>query len=96
MRIVLKILAAPFVAILTVLWAFLTFVFCFAEAALGYAAGLGVLVAVGLFVMRNNTGGVVFLILSFLLSPLGLPAVAGWLIDKIADLNDSLKFFIAT
>ena len=96
MRILLKIFAAPFVVVLTVLWAFLTFVFCFAEVVLSYVSGLGVILAVVAFVTKQTFNGMVLLILSFLISPVGIPAIAGWLINKLDDLNDALKWFITT
>jgi len=96
MRIILKILAAPFVAVLTVLWAVLTFLFCYAVVVLEIISGIGVLLAVALFIMGQNVGGIVFLITSFLISPLGIPRIAGWLLDKMDDLNDALKDFIMT
>jgi len=96
MRIIFKILAAPFVVVLTVLWAVLVFVFCWAETILHYVSGLAGLIAVVLFFMGQTTGGIVFGVIAFLISPVGLPAIAKWLIDKIDDLNDSLKYFIST
>lgn len=96
MRIILKILAAPFVVVLTVSWAFLVFVSCFAETILQYVSGLAALVALALFIMGQTTGGIVFAVIAFLISPVGIPAVAKWLIDKLDDLNDALKCFITT
>ena len=96
MRIIFKILAAPFVVVLTVLWALLIFVFCWAETILQYVSGLVGLIAVVLFFMGQTTGGIVFGVIAFLISPVGLPAIAKWLIDKLDDLNDSLKLFIST
>ena len=96
MRIALKILAAPFVVVLTVLWAFLVFVSCFAETILQCVSGLAALVALALFIMGQTTGGIVFAVIAFLISPVGIPAVAKWLIDKLDDLNDALKCFITT
>ena len=94
MRIILKILAAPFIAILTVSWAVLIFVFCWLETILNYVSGLAGIVALVLFIMGQTTGGIVFGIIAFLICPVGLPAVAKWLIDKLDDLNDALKSFI--
>ena len=96
MRILLKILAAPFVVALTVSWAFLFFVFCFAEKILSYVSGLAGLIAVLLFIIGQITGGVVFIIIAFLISPVGLPAIAKWLLDLLDDMNDALKDFITT
>ena len=96
MRIILKILAAPFVVMLTVSWALLVFVFCWAEMLLNIVSGVAGLVAVILFFTGQTTGGIVFMVLAFLISPVGLPAIAKWLIDKLDDLNDALKCFITT
>ena len=96
MRIILKILAAPFVVALTVSWAFLVFVFCWAEMLLGYVSGIAGLLAVILFIIGQTTGGIVFMVIAFLVSPVGIPAIAKRLIDKLDDLNDALKCFITT
>ena len=94
MRIILKILAAPFVVVLTVLWAVLVFLFCWAETILQIVSGLAGLLAIILFITGQTTGGIVFGVIAFLICPLGLPAIAKWLIDKIGDMNDALKDFI--
>jgi len=96
MRIILKILAAPFVVALTVSWALLVFVFCWAEMILQYVSGIAGLVSLILFIIGQTTGGIVFIVIAFLISPVGIPAIAKWLIDKLDDLNDALKCFITT
>ena len=96
MRIIFKILVAPFVVVLTVLWAVLIFVFCWAETILHYASGLVGLIALVLFFMGQTTGGIVFAVIAFLISPVGIPAIAEWLIDKLDDMNNALKCFITT
>ncbi len=96
MRVILKILAAPFVVVLTVLWAVMVFLFCWAETILHFASGIAGLLAVVLLFMGQTTGGIVFAVIAFLISPVGIPAIAKWLIDRLDDLNDSLKTFITT
>ena len=96
MRIILKILAAPFVVVLTVLWAVLVFVFAWAAALLNITSGLVGLLALVLFFTGQTTGGIVFGIIAFLISPVGLPLIAEWLIDRISDMNFALKNFITT
>ena len=96
MRIILKILAAPFVVVLTISWAFLVFLFCWAETILQFISGIAGLVTLALFIMGQTTGGIVLAVVAFLISPVGLPLVAKWLIDKLDDLNDALKGFITT
>ena len=96
MRIIFKILAAPFVPVLTVLWAVSVFLFGVISGILELVCGLTVLVSIALFVMGQTTGGIVFMIAAFLISPVGLPLIADWLIERLAVLNDNLKFFITT
>jgi hypothetical protein len=94
MRIILKILAAPFVVALTLLWAVMVFVFSWAETVLHYVSGLSLLASVALFIMGQTTGGIVFAVIAFLISPVGIPAIAGVLIDMLDSLNCVLKDFI--
>jgi len=96
MRIILKFLAAPFLVVLTISWAILVFVFCWAEMILRFVSGLAVLLAIVLFVTGQTTGGIVFAIVAFLVSPVGVPAIAEWLIDRISDMNAALRCFITT
>jgi hypothetical protein len=96
MRIILKILAAPFVVVLTILWAVLVFLFAWAKTIVEIASGLVMIIAIILFIGKETTGGIVFTIIAFLMSPIGIPRIAEWLIDKIGDLNEALKDFIAT
>lgn len=72
MRLILKLIAAPFVVLLTVL------------------------VAVLLFLISYPVGGVIYLVIAFLLSPYGLQAVAGAVITGLDSLNLSLRQFITS
>lgn len=47
-----------------------------------------------LFVSGQTLGGIVFLVLAFLISPYGIPAIAEWLVDKLHNLNFALRGFI--
>jgi len=96
MRIILKIIAAPFVVILTITGAVLAFVLSFAELALKIVSGIGALLGVVTLVTGQTTNGIIILVLAFLLSPVGLPAIAGWLLDKLFDINYSLRDFITS
>lgn len=89
-----KIIAAPLIVILTIAVAVFTFLFCWASALLGVLSGIGVLLSVVLLFIGEKLGCCVFLLLSFLISPLGLPAIADWLTDRVNALNYSLRYFI--
>ena len=58
--IVLKILAAPFVVVLTVLAAVVSFLFCMATAVFVVACVVLTLLAVALFISGQTLGGIVF------------------------------------
>ena len=89
--IVIKILAAPFVVALTLIVAIISFLYCVASALchIGY-----VLLALVLFIGGQTLGGIVFLVLAFLVSPFGIPAIADWLMDRLYSLKYSLQDFI--
>lgn len=92
--IVLKILAVPFVVVLTIIISVVSFLFCMASAVCVVACVLLALLAVALFIGGQTVGGIVFLVLAFLVSPFGIPAVAEWLVDKLHSLNYALRGFI--
>lgn len=87
--IILKILAAPFVVALTLLVAIVSFLYCVASALCHIT-----LLALVLFIGGQTLGGVVFLVLAFLVSPFGIPAIADWLMDRPYSLKCSLQDFI--
>ncbi len=96
MRIFFKILAAPFVIILTPTVALLTFLFCYAETLLNILSGVGVLLGALALFTGQTVNGCVLLFLAFLISPLGIPAIAGWLVGRLAALNYALKDYITS
>jgi hypothetical protein len=81
--IVLKILAAPVMVIAMVLAALINFLFCVAAVFCNIACVILVVLSVLMFISGTTTHGIVFLILAFLLSPFGIPAIAEWLVDKL-------------
>ena len=84
----------PFVVVLTVLAAVVSFLFCMATAVFVVACVVLTLLAVALFISGQTLGGIVFLVLAFLISPYGIPAIAEWLVDKLHNLNFALRGFI--
>ena len=92
--IILKILAAPFVVALTLLVAIVSFLYCVASALCHIGSVVLTLMALVLFIGGQTLGGVVFLVLAFLVSPFGIPAIADWLMDRLYSLKYSLQDFI--
>ena len=92
MRLILKLIAAPFIVLLTVLVAVLLFLFSVSSFLLTAASIIMVLLGVGLFFISYPVGGVIYLGLS----PFGLQAVAGAVITGLNSLNLSLRQFITS
>ena len=95
MRLILKLIAAPFIVLLTILVAVLLFLFSVSSFLLTAASVIMALLGVGLFI-SYPVGGVIYLGIAFLLSPFGLQAVAGAVITGLNSLNLSLRQFIAS
>ena len=92
--IILKILAAPFVVALTLIVAIVSFLYYVASALCHVGCMILTLLALVLFIAGQVLGGVVFLVLAFLVSPFGIPAIADWLMDRLYSLKCSLQDFI--
>ena len=90
MRLILKLIAAPLILFLTVLVAVLLFLFSLSSFFLTAASVIMALLGVGLFFISYPVGGVIYLVIAFLLSPYGLQAVAGVVITGLDSLNLSL------
>jgi hypothetical protein len=86
-------MAAPAVCLLT-----LTVAVCSFILAAGVAAwALSVLATIGgvvLLFTHQAAGGIAFLVIAFLVSPYGLPALMAWLLGKLEGLRCSLKEFM--
>lgn len=95
MRIILKIIAAPFAVVLTIAVAMFIFLFVLSEKILSLVSGLMALFGIAVMIFQREwVGGGVFLFLAFLASPVGIPAIAEWLISKLYGLNHALRDFI--
>lgn len=75
MRLILKLIAAPFIVLLTVLVAVLLFLFSVASFLLTAASVIMALLGVGLLFISYPVGGGVYVGIAFLLSPFGLQAL---------------------
>ena len=86
-----KILAAPLLAVLALLSALVSFLVC-VVAAIGFVACIIlVLLALVLLITGQPMGAAVLLALAFLVSPFGLPAIAGWLSDGLDALRSAVR-----
>ena len=92
MRIILKILAAPFVLLLSLVLGVLTLLHTLTTGVLSILSLIAA--ACGLFACTiggDPASGIRVLIVAALLSPFGLPALSEWLILKLGDLKYTLR-----
>lgn len=96
MKRIFKLIAAPLILFLTVLVAVLLFLFSLSSFFLTAASVIMALLGVGLFFISYPVGGVIYLVIAFLLSPFGLQALVGAVITGLNSLNLSLRQFITS
>lgn len=94
MRLILKILATSIVALITIfVWicAFLLNTSAFIFGIAGTLVGIMGLVA---FITSTPQNAIILLLIAFLISPMGLPVMAVWMLGKLQNVNDALRGFI--
>jgi hypothetical protein len=94
MRLILKLFAAPLALVFTIATAFFSFILSVSGVIFGIASTLVFIISVALFVTGQTAGGIAFLIIAFLVSPFGLPALAGWFAGKLGVIAGALKAFL--
>ena len=94
MRKLLKIIAAPFVLVLMLAVAVLSFLACIAGAVCWLACVGFVLLAACAFFAGLHTGCIAALVLAFLASPFGLPAIGDWLLERLYGAKYALQDFM--
>ena len=96
MRIILKIIAAPFVLALILIVAVLTFLSCMAGAVC-IVACVGLSLLAFLCLLAGQTAGcIAMFVLAFLVSPFGLPALGGWLVERLHGVKYAAMDFMAS
>jgi len=95
MRFILKIIALPFALAFTLVTAVCNFLLSVSSIFFGIVSALVFIGAVILFITGEPIGGIAFLVVAFLISPFGLPAVTGWLVGLLNNIGGSLRGFIA-
>jgi len=95
MLILFKILLFPVTMALSIITAVCRFVCHFSGALLGIASGLVFIIALlGLILPVTKLPASMYVMmftLAFVISPYGLPKLADWLIDKLDDLNITIR-----
>jgi len=94
LRLILKLLAAPFALALTIAAALFSILLSVSERIFGIASSLSFLAAVLLLVTGRTAGGIAFMAVSFAISPFGIPALAGLLVKGLGAAGGALRSFI--
>lgn len=83
MKFVLKILFAPVIAVLVVLVSALALILNLSAWVFGIASTILGILGLAVFLLDNAVNGVIILIIAFLVSPVGLPMLAAWMLGQI-------------
>lgn len=91
LKILLRIILAPFMLVLILLIHFSAFLLTVASGIFGLAGTVFAILGAIIFFAVNRTNGIIVLIFAFLVSPLGLPMLAAWLIGKLQQLRYAIQ-----
>lgn len=83
MKFVLKILFAPVIAVLVVLVSALALILNLSAWVFGIASTILGILGLAVLLLDNVVNGVIILVIAFLVSPIGLPMLAAWMIGQI-------------
>lgn len=78
-RLILRMLLAPIILLLTAVTFLLALLLAISTRVLAIISSLGVTLSLLLFVTGDYKNGGIFLLLAWLISPIGLPLIAEWL-----------------
>lgn len=83
MKFVLKILFAPVIAVLVVLVSALALILNLSAWVFGIASTILGILGLAVLLLDNVVNGVIILVTAFLVSPIGLPMLAAWMLGQI-------------
>jgi len=83
MKFVLKILFAPVIAVLVVLVSALALILNLSAWVFGIASTILGILGLAVLLLDNVVNGVIILVIAFLVSPIGLPMLAAWMLGQI-------------
>ena len=91
MRILMKLLAAPVVLVLMLfVWVCSALLYC-SSFVFGLAGTIIGLLGLAVLVTYSVKNGIILLVIAFLVSPMGLPMAAAWLLGKVQDLRYTIQ-----
>lgn len=93
-RMLFRIIMAPAVLLLTAVVFLLALVLAISTRVIAIISSLGVTLSLLLFVTGDYKNAVVFLLLAWLISPIGLPLIAEWLWRGVDDVRGVMWRFV--
>lgn len=91
MKIVLRILAAPIVLVLTLfVWICSVILYCSAFI-FGLASTVIALLGLAVLVTYSVKNGIILFVIAFLVSPMGLPMFAAWILGMVQNLRYAIQ-----
>ena len=94
MKLILKLFAVPFALAFSIASVLFSFILSVSDKIFGIASGLVSIAAVVMLISGQTTGGIAFLVVAFLVSPFGIPALAGLLAKGLGSAGGTLRAFI--
>ena len=83
MKFVLKLLFAPVIVVLVVLVSALALILNLSAWVFGIASTILGILGLAVLLLDNAANGVIILVIAFLVSPIGLPMLAAWMLGQI-------------
>ena len=91
LKLLLKIVMAPVILMITLfIWLCAGFAYV-SGLALGIISTVIALLGVAVLITYSPQNGIILLLMAFLISPVGLPLVAIWLLGKVQDLKFAIQ-----
>ena len=91
LKCLLMIVTAPVVLVLTLFVWFCTGLIYISGLVLGLLSTVIALLGVAVLITYSPQNGVILLVMAFLISPMGLPLAAIWLLGKVQDLKYAIQ-----
>lgn len=83
MKLILKILVAPVIAILVIFIWLCALLLKLSAWVFGIVSTILGVLGLAVLILDNVTNGIIILVFAFLVSPMGLPMVAAWMIGQM-------------
>ncbi|MEA4888171.1 MAG: CD1845 family protein [Clostridiaceae bacterium] len=91
MRLILKIIFAPFIVILTLFVWICAMAFRCSAFVFGLAGTLVGILGVAVLITYSVKNGIILLVIAFLVSPLGIPMAAAWTLGQMQRLRYAIQ-----